>query len=178
MQYKILKKQQNSKQCFVCGMKNDFGLKAAFYELENDELLALFTPLNEHQSYPGRMHGGIAAAILDETIGRLIMMKDESMFGVTVDLNLKYKKPVPLNEELRVVARITRDSRKLFEGTGEILLKNGEAAVTAHGKYWKIPMKDMKEFDPVEQEWAVHTSADDPDAIDLQNPDNKNGCEK
>lgn len=167
MEYKVMKKQENSKKCFVCGLKNDFGLKASFYELENDELVAIFKPIDEHQSYPGRMHGGIAGAILDETIGRLIMAKDENLFGVTVELNLKYKKPVPLDEELRVVARITRDSRKLFEGSGEILLKNGEVAVTGCGKYWKIPMNEMKEFDPEEQEWKVYSSDSDPLKIDI-----------
>lgn len=167
MEYKVLKKQENSKKCLVCGMQNDLGLKASFYELENDELVAVFKPLDEHQSYPGRMHGGIAGAILDETIGRLVMIKDPQLFGVTVELNLKYKKPVPLDEELRVVARITRDSRKLFEGTGEILLKNGEIAVTGWGKYWKIPMQEMTEFDPEEQEWKVLASAGDPLKIDI-----------
>ncbi len=167
MEYKVRKKQQNSKKCLVCGLKNELGLKASFYELENDELVAVFKPLEEHQSYPGRMHGGMAGAILDETIGRLIMAKDENLFGVTVELNLKYKKPVPLDEELRVVARITRDNRKLFEGSGEILLKNGEVAVTAHGKYWKIPMSEMTEFDPEEQEWKVFSSESDPLKIDI-----------
>lgn len=167
MEYKVKKKQQNSKTCFVCGLKNEFGLKAAFYELENDELVAVFRPLKEHQSYPARMHGGIAAAILDETIGRLVMIKDEQVFGVTVELNIKYKKPVPLDEELRVVARTTRDTRKLFEGTGEILLQNGEVAATGHGKYWKIPMQEMTEFDPEEQEWLVHMSDHDPMKFDL-----------
>jgi len=167
MEYKVMKKQENSKKCFVCGLKNDFGLKASFYELENDELLAIFKPIDEHQSYPGRMHGGIAGAILDETIGRLIMAKDKNLFGVTVELNLKYKKPVPLDEELRVVARITRDSRKLFEGSGEILLKNGEVAVIGYGKYWKIPMHEMTEFDPEEQEWKVYSSDSDPLKIDI-----------
>ena len=167
MEYKVKKKQQNSKKCFVCGMKNEMGLKASFYELENDELVAVFRPLEEHQSYPARMHGGIAAAILDETIGRLIMIKDETLFGVTVELNVKYKKPIPLDEELRVVARITRDTRKLFEGSGEILLQNGEIAVTGQGKYWKIPMDEMTEFDPQEQEWQVFSSDSDPLKFDI-----------
>lgn len=167
MKYKVLKKQHNSKTCFVCGLKNQSGLKAAFYELENGELVAIFRPLAEHQSYPARMHGGVAAAILDETIGRLVMIKEESSFGVTVELNIKYKKPVPLNEELRVVARTTRDTRKLFEGIGEILLPDGEVAVIGHGKYWKIPMKDMTEFDPQEQEWQVFSSDSDPQEIDI-----------
>lgn len=167
MEYKVRKKQQNSKTCFVCGLKNESGLKASFYELENDELVAIFKPLEEHQSYPARMHGGIAATILDETIGRLIMIKDETLFGVTVELNLKYKKPVPLDEEIRVVARITRDTRKLFEGSGEILLQNGEVAVSGHGKYWKVPMEEMTEFDPVEQEWEVFSSESDPLHIEI-----------
>lgn len=167
MEYKVNKKQQNSRKCLVCGLQNDLGLKASFYELENGELVAVFTPIEEHQSYPRRMHGGIAGAILDETIGRLMMIKDPTLFGVTVELNLKYRKPVPLNEELRVVARVTRDTRKLFEGTGEILLKNGDVAVSGWGKYWKIPMKEMEEFDPEEQGWKVIPSESDPLTIDI-----------
>ncbi len=167
MEYKVRKKQQNSKTCLVCGLKNEFGLKASFYELENDELVAVFNPLEEHQSYPGRLHGGIAAAILDETIGRAIMIKDENMFGVTVDLDLKYRQPVPLDQELRVVARITRDTSRLFEGTGEILLANGKIAVSGHGKYMKILIDKMTEFDPEEEEWKVTSSDCDPITIDI-----------
>lgn len=167
MEYQIKKKQQNSKTCLVCGMKNNLGLKASFYELENDELVAIFKPLEEHQSYPGRLHGGIAGAILDETIGRAIMIKDENLFGVTVELNLKYKKPVPLNEELRVVGRITKDSSRLFEGSGEVLLKNGDVAVIGYGKYMKIPIDKMTEFDVEEEEWKVSITAADPTKINI-----------
>ena len=77
MHYHVKRKQPNSKMCFVCGMKNSFGLQTFFYELENNELLAIFKPGEEHQSYPGRLHGGIAAAILYETIGRAIMIPYE-----------------------------------------------------------------------------------------------------
>lgn len=166
MEHKVKKKQQNSKTCLVCGLENELGLKASFYELDNDELVAIFKPLQEHQSYPGRLHGGIAAAILDETIGRVIMIEDEKMFGVTVDLNLKYRKPVPLDQELRVVARLTRNSSRIFEGTGEILLADGEAAVTGWGKYMKIPMAKMTEFDPEEEKWQVILTENDPATID------------
>lgn len=167
MNNKVKKKQHNCKMCMVCGLKNEFGLKASFYELENDELVAVFKPIEEHQSYPGRLHGGIAAAILDETIGRAIMIKHETLFGVTVDLSLKYRQPVPLDQELRVVARITRDASRLFEGTGEILLANGKVAVSGNGKYWKMPMEQMTEFDPDEEEWQVSPSGSDPLTIDI-----------
>lgn len=167
MKYRVLKKQHNSRKCIVCGMKNDLGLKAAFYEIENGEIVAIFKSLEEHQSYPGRLHGGIAGAILDETIGRAIMIKDPNMWGVTVELNLKYKKPVPLNEELKVVGRITRDSSRLFEGTGEILLSNGDVAVTAQGKYFKMSIDKIANSEFQNDEWEVLSSDIDPEEIDI-----------
>jgi Uncharacterized protein, possibly involved in aromatic compounds catabolism len=167
MKRKVIRKQQNSKKCLVCGLKNDLGLKASFYETEDNEVIAIFKPLEEHQSYPGRLHGGIAGAILDETIGRAIMCKEETIWGVTAELNIKYKKPIPLDEELRVVGRITKDSKRLFEGTGEILLSNGDIAVTAWGKYMKMPIDKIADFNNEEQEWAVVLSNNDPDEVEI-----------
>jgi uncharacterized protein (TIGR00369 family) len=167
MKHKITGKQHNSRKCLVCGLKNDLGLKASFYELDNDELAAIFTPIEEHQSYPGRLHGGISAAILDETIGRAILMKDRDAWGVTVELKLEYKKPVPLNEELKVVGRITKDSKRIFEGTGEILLPNGDIAVTAFGKYIKMPLDKIADFDEQDEEWKVELTDKDPVELEV-----------
>lgn len=143
MDNKVSRKQYVSKDCFICGTANIAGLKAKFYEMENKEIVGIFTAKDMHQSYPNRLHGGVSAAILDETIGRAMMINDKDAWGVTVELNLKYKKPVPLNEELKVVARITRDTRKIFEGEGEIILSNGEVAVTAYAKYVKMSVNKI-----------------------------------
>ena len=62
MRYRVRAKQENSKMCLVCGLKNPFGLRTSFYELDNDEILAVFKPMEEYQSYPGRLHGGRAVA--------------------------------------------------------------------------------------------------------------------
>ena len=155
MKIKIKEKQYNSKMCLVCGLKNELGLKSSFYELENGELVAMFKGIEQHQSYPGRMHGGIAAAILDETIGRAVMLIDKNAWGVTIELNLKYKKPIPLNEELRVVARTTKNTSRIFEGTGEIILENGDIAVTASGRYLKMPLDKIADFNENDEEWNV-----------------------
>lgn len=167
MKYKVIKKQQNSKMCLVCGLENQLGLKASFYELGNDELVAIFKPLEEHQSYPDRMHGGIAGTILDETIGRAIMIKENDIWGVTVELTIKFNKPIPLKEELKVIGRITKDSSRLFEGTGEIVLKNGEVAASAWGKYLKMPIHKIADFNKDDQEWQVILSPDEPCEIDI-----------
>lgn len=135
MKYKVTKKQNNGKLCIVCGLENKFGLKTDFYELENGELAGLCNPKEEHQSYPGRLHGGISAALLDETIGRAISIIEPEIWGVTIELSMKYRKSVPLDKPLKAVGRITKNTRRVFEGTGEIILENGDVAVTATGIY-------------------------------------------
>lgn len=168
MRHKVIRKQYNSKLCFICGLKNSAGLQASFYETENRELIATFTPKEEHQSYPGRLHGGIASAILDETIGRAILVgNDKEIWGLTIELNLTYKKPIPLGVELKVVGRITEENSRFFHGTGEILLPDGEVAVAARGKYLKAPLEKIADFDREENEWRVVERKDDPQSIEI-----------
>lgn len=152
--------------CFVCGLKNAFGLKSRFYELENGELMAIFQPSNEHQGYPGRLHGGIAATILDETIGRAIMVAySDHIWGVTVDFSMRLRKPVPIDREVRVIGRIVSDGKRSFEGTGEIVLEDGTVAIEGKGKYLKMDIGKIADFDHQEQEWQVVDALDDPERV-------------
>lgn len=163
MRRRVTAKQENSRMCLVCGLKNQYGLKTSFYELENEELLAVFKASEEHQSYPGRLHGGIATAVLDETIGRAIRMKNRDFWGVTISFSTRFRQPVPLNEELRAIGRIDRVASRYFEGSGEILLKDGTVAVEAKGKFIKLPLDGIADFDAEEQEWKVTPAASDPE---------------
>lgn len=162
MIHKVTGKQHNSKMCFVCGVRNKFGLNASFYETDSNELVAIIKPGNEHQGYPGRLHGGIAAAVLDETIGRTITMgKESEVWGVTLELKIKYLKPIPLGEEIKVVAKLIEDKR-VFKGTGKIILSNGEIAAEAEGKYLRLPIEKIADFDRQENEWEIVKSLSDP----------------
>jgi uncharacterized protein (TIGR00369 family) len=122
MKEKIINKQPNSKKCFVCGLQNEFGLNASFYELENGNIAGVFIPDNNHQGYPGRLHGGLAATLIDETIGRAIMINEKNTWGVTVDLSIRFKKPIPIDEEVKVIAHITANHTRMYEGKAEIYL--------------------------------------------------------
>ncbi|MRS12274.1 MAG: PaaI family thioesterase [Actinobacteria bacterium] len=139
--------QNVSRMCMVCGVENSAGLHARFLELESGDLAGVFTPRIEHQGYPGRLHGGLASTILDETIGRAINVSDPAAWGVTVELNVRYRKPVPLDGEVVARGRITKDSGRLFEGTGEILLDDGTVAVEASGRYLRLPIDKITEGD-------------------------------
>ena len=169
MKRRVTGKQQNSKMCFVCGLRNPAGLKASFYELEGGDLMAVFKAREEHQSYPGRLHGGISATVLDETIGRAILNKSQGdVWGVTVEFTMRFKKPVPTDTPVRVVGRIVKEGSRFFEGTGEILLEDSTVAVEGQGRYIKMPLAKIADFDPEKQEWKVVTAPDDPLEVELE----------
>lgn len=159
-----MRKQPNSRHCFICGVDNVGGVRVAFYDTVDGEgrpeVLARFTPRAEHQGYPGRLHGGVAAGILDETIGRAINAAAPTgaatVWGVAIRLELRYLRPVPLDVELTARGRLHRDTRKLFEGTGEIVLPDGEVAVRAEGHYVKMPLSDISSVDPAGLGWRVY----------------------
>jgi len=197
---RVLAAQNVSRMCLVCGSENAFGLHGRFYVLEPGaeaggrpdaetashgadaspagrdapgpaELLGVFTPRDEHQSYPGRLHGGIAAAALDETIGRAIIVAHPEIaggevWGVTVELTVRFRQPLPLDRELRVLGRITRDGSRIFEGSGEILLDDGSVAVEARGKYLKMRLEDIAPEGMDEREWFADERRH-PDWIDV-----------
>jgi len=156
-------KQPNSHNCFVCGVKNAAGVHVRFYETVNaegvGEVVAHFNGQPHHQGYPGRMHGGVITAILDETIGRAVNIgegEDPSTWGVTAELTVRFRKPVPLGVELTARGRITRDIHHLFEGDGEIYLPDGTVAASAHGKYIRLKLDTIAEAEPEDLGWRVY----------------------
>lgn len=135
-------KQYNSRMCFVCGVENPAGLHAHFYQVDAATCVGRFLPDRPHQGYPGRVHGGVVAAMMDETLGRAVWA-DASTWGVTAELTLRYKAPVPLGEMLTIVGRITENKRRLFTAEGELLLADGSVAVVAHGKFVKLALDEI-----------------------------------
>lgn len=166
MKHKIVDKKHNSNHCMVCGIENPFSLGARFYQMDNQELVCTFETKDFHQSYPGRLHGGMAAAILDETIGRAIDIIEPGAWAVTVELNIKYKKPIPLNAKLKAIGRITANNRRLFEAEGEILLEDGTVAATSWGRYMKLQDSSLAEETFSQGEWFV-LQEDDPEEMEI-----------
>jgi acyl-coenzyme A thioesterase PaaI-like protein len=165
MKRRILAAQHISRMCMVCGKENPSGLHAKFYELEDGELLGVFAPEVVHQGYPGRLHGGVASTMLDETIGRAINIIDPDVWGVTVELTVRFRKPVPLDGDVRAIGRITRDTSRLFEGIGEIVLPDGVVAVEAKGKYMKLPIGEIVAGD-FEADWFAD-ERERPESVDV-----------
>lgn len=165
MKRPVTASQNISSMCLVCGKDNPMGLKTRFYELDGGEVAGVFTPRPELQGYPGRLHGGLCSTLLDETIGRALNLTDPDAWGVTVELTVRYRQPVPLDADIKAIGRITKDGGRMYEGSGEIRLADGSVAVEATGRYLRLPIERIADGD-FESQWF----ADDrpvPDEIDI-----------
>ena len=89
--------------CFACSPTNPCGLKMEFYE-DGDDIVSFWTPDDNFQGWMNTLHGGIQATIMDESAGWLISRKFQTS-GMTTNLNVKYKKPVPTGKEIKIEVR-------------------------------------------------------------------------
>jgi acyl-coenzyme A thioesterase PaaI-like protein len=147
-------------------------MNARFYELENGDLATVFTPSSGHQSYPNRLHGGMISAVLDESIGRAMNNGSKNfheIWGVTIDLSVEFKKPVPYGERLVALSRSDRKSdeaRKIIRGWGELYLPSGEVAAEATGRYLKLSVDKIADEKFLESDWYI-IDEEDPEYIEI-----------
>jgi acyl-coenzyme A thioesterase PaaI-like protein len=145
MKYTVTGKQHNDEKCFICGYKNPSGVGAEFFNCVDEAggavLITTFRTKDCHQSYPGRTHGGVISAILDESVGRAIELALPDIWAVTIDLSVKFRKPVPIGEDLYIVSRITKIADRFFEGEGEMVDGTGLVLATAVGKFFRLPLE-------------------------------------
>ena len=138
-----MEKQPNSRMCFVCGIENPIGLKLKFYTDDEGRCITRFRPREEHQGYPGNLHGGVISTLLDETMGRVLI--HQNVWAITGRLEIKFAKPVPLDRELTVIGELTRNRSRAYEARGEIRLPDGTVLVEGSGRYIRIPDQAIQE---------------------------------
>ena len=150
-------KQPNSHQCFVCGLKNPFGLHLSFYDNGEDEVRCEYSISDRYQGYPGVAHGGIVAAILDEVVGRVSMIGNPMHFMMTATMELKYRQPVPLNTPLTITGRKLKDRGRIAKAEGKVCLPDGTIAVEATLTLVDLPEQFAITHDVVhELGWKVY----------------------
>jgi len=150
-------KQPNSRHCFVCGLENPVGLHLHIYEVEPGVVETMYTAPDHFQGYPGVLHGGIVAAILDEISGRAQMGSTESpRFMFTGKLEVKYRKNVPVGQPLKIVGQAGKVRPRFVEAWAGIYDENGELLAEANAIHINVPEEqfDMSRLD--ELGWKVY----------------------
>ena len=95
--------EEQGYNCFACCPQNPYGLKMEFYE-DGDDLVCLWDSGDNYQGWLKTLHGGIQATLMDELGGWLINRKLQTA-GMTTNLTMKYRYPVPTGEGVRIEIR-------------------------------------------------------------------------
>ncbi|MDD2372062.1 MAG: PaaI family thioesterase [Syntrophomonadaceae bacterium] len=139
-------KQPNSRSCFVCGRENEVSLKMSWYNDEEKQLVwsELMVPAH-FNGYPGVVHGGIIAAILDETSGRALLINgDNDALMLTTHLELKYRRPTPTDQPLIAVGWIEKGGTKHARVAGELRLPDGTVTAECKATVLKPPSQFLE----------------------------------
>ncbi len=118
--------------CFVCGPRNRSGLRLRF-EREGGVVTATFRGREEHQGFPGYVHGGVITALLDETMSRVSLLEDR--WTMTARMEVRFRRPVPVDQPVTAVAKKVEERRGFVEAEGRVLLPDGTVAASATGTF-------------------------------------------
>lgn len=164
---KVLDRQTNSRNCIICGMDNQLGVKAPFYIMEGNFVASIFHFLPEHQSYPDRTHGGVISALLDELMGRALWIEEPTTYGVTTTMTITFRRPVPYNCTLKARGYITHNSSRWFSAKGEVYAMDGTLLAEGTARYVKMPADKAFEDSINEKAEMCYSLPVDIDEIDF-----------
>ncbi len=97
-------------RCFVCGPDNPSGLHGVF-ESGSGRAVCRLSIAERFQGWEGVVHGGVVAALLDEACIYACRRPGEQM--VTAELNVRFRRPVPVGREVTVTAEMTEERRRV-----------------------------------------------------------------
>ena len=127
----------------------------AFFTTENGQTRTELSIPAVYEGYPGVIHGGIVAAILDEVGGRS-QMEAFTRFMVTAQLNVRYRKPVPSKTPLVVIGNAGERKGRVAYAQSEIQAVDGEVLADAELVLVDIPEEQLREFDLEALGWKVY----------------------
>ncbi len=144
--------------CFICGLQNPVGLHMAIYnDHDNNCIYSNIIIPDQYQSYPGVVHGGIVATMLDEIAGRATIMdgSDQNLM-VTVKLEVKYRLPTPTNTPLKVIGRVISQTESRAKVVGEIQLPDGTVTASCESLLARPPEEFRTQWEAELPYWKVY----------------------
>ena len=131
-----LNDRSDYQQCFVCGAQNAAGLRVQFRR-EAERVVADFLPEEVFQGFPGVVHGGILASLLDEALSRTALLYGE--WVMTGRLEVRFRQPAPVGQWLRISAEIEQRRARMVTARGTIVMAADPAVVFAEARGTFLP---------------------------------------
>ncbi len=127
-------------KCFACSPHNEHGLKLNFTHVPG-YCYTIYKIPSDYCGFETMSHGGIVATLLDETAGWTVMT-NRFKFAFTMEANIKYIKPVPLNTNLVIVGKIESEEGQNLFLKSSIYLENGLLLAEMNSK-WFSPTQEQ-----------------------------------
>lgn len=115
-----------AEHCFVCGEKNQEGLKISF-RIEAECCVAEHTVGAVHVGWKDIVHGGILYAMLDDVMANWIVLQGYMAF--TSHSEIRYRTPLLVNERVRLESRLLKRRGTYIKMQGTIHKQKGNILV-------------------------------------------------
>lgn len=129
-------------RCFGCGHANEQGLRLTFSRYPDGTVESRHVTAPHHCGVDTVVHGGIQATLLDETMGVAAQLGLEDAATnapcVTAEMQLAYKRPVPMDGEVVVRARLVRVEGRDLHIEGAIVADDGTLLTTAVSRWRQL----------------------------------------
>jgi uncharacterized protein (TIGR00369 family) len=125
------------------------GLKLLFHEAEGWALACAWKAADHYENYPGMVHGGIVATVLDEIIGQAVFHQVGHL-PVSVDATVKWYKPVKVGESVVAAARIVARYDRVYRAEAFLFRGDGKVAASASGRYYTPPLPQFRRMAELE----------------------------
>jgi acyl-coenzyme A thioesterase PaaI-like protein len=152
-----MEKQASARHCFICGVNNQNGLQIKFYQSEPGVVVAHVVVPKHFEGYPGVVHGGIVSAMLDEIAGRAFLTGDPPRFMVTAKLTVRFRRPVPIEQPLKLLGNAKEDKGRMAIASSELHDMSGALLAEAEVVLANMPaniVEKQKDWDATE--WMVY----------------------
>lgn len=119
--------------CFICGDRNQAGVKAKFFVLDNGSVISEMVADERFQGYKDVLHGGIISAMLDEVMIKAVLAN--GIFAVTAEMTIRFKRPVMTGQKIRFTGTIVDERRRITRTVGSAINENDEEVASAEAIY-------------------------------------------
>lgn len=130
----VLTETLQPETCFACGTKNPHGLHVTFRKNPSGGAIGLFTPTEHHEGWPGVVHGGILATLLDEAMAYALWFSH--FRAVTVRMETRYRRSISAGQSVTITAHVLGERRSVIDARGRVAFESGDVMVAeASGRF-------------------------------------------
>jgi len=122
-------------RCIGCGPESNFGLHMHFDVNEDRSVESRVTVGPDFQGWRDVVHGGVVALLLDEAMA--YAAGANGIVGVTADLKLRFRKPVPVGRPLVVRGAVRWQRRGVLGIAASVSAADGTLLASGEGSFVK-----------------------------------------